>query len=303
LISVEHALIRPDALPMPSFVERVGQLQDEFSAACAAATDPQTTTALFEQTARHLHELSAALTGPTTAARHAWIALVYDYEALRALIKRHRMPIPRELRLGSIKPTNVGRNIFHAAMALGGVLLYELVFDRTGMLILCAAVLAGYAGLEVVRRRSETFNTKLFATSFGTLSRPQETHALPGGAWFILGVLVGAALFEQHAIEVGVLVLGFGDPAAALAGKRWGRTTIIGDKTVVGAVAFFVVSAVVVAAFVALVLPHASWLSLSLLVTAPALAGVGTELFSGPLDDNLTISLVAGAVAAAILAI
>jgi dolichol kinase len=113
--------------------------------------------------------------------------------------------------------------------------------------------------------------------------------------------MLGVWLLPKPAIELGTLVLAFGDPAASLVGKRWGKRKLVADKSLAGSLAFFLVSAVLCAAFVWWRVPVDSLWQGARLVLAVAAAGALTELASTKLNDNLSIPLCAGLVAALVL--
>lgn len=234
--------------------------------------------------------------------RAAYQRLAESYEALLVQLREARIPLPQGLRVGHIKPRNYLRNIFHVSMALTGVLCYELGLGRTGALWISWSLLALFVGLDVGRRTSRRFNKWLVAGLFGKISRPNEAHKVPAATYYMAAIALGVLTMPQHAIELGVLILGFADPAAAIVGKRWGTRKLVGDRSVVGSATFVVVGTLVGVAFLGLVAPGLG-LAASLAVAAPsALAGAVAELGGGRIDDNLTIPLVAGLVAMLLLA-
>jgi len=109
-----------------------------------------------------------------------------------------------------------------------------------------------------------------------------------GSIYFFLGIIITLFIFQAN-LEVAnaaILILLFGDSASTLVGKRWGKVKLPfqENKTLEGSLAFLLVG------FIA---------SLTQLTMIPALSGALsgalTEAYS-PLDDNLTIPLVAGLV-------
>jgi dolichol kinase len=136
---------------------------------------------------------------------------------------------------------------------------------------------------------------------FFRLGRPGEVKRPCTSTWYLSGLMLGVWLLPKHAIELGTLVLAFGDPAASLAGKRWGRRKLVADKSLAGTLAFFVVSAVLCAAFVWWRVPVASVSQGAWLALAVAAAGALTELGSTRINDNVSIPLVAGLAAALLL--
>ena len=92
--------------------------------------------------------------------------------------------------------------------------------------------------------------------------------------------MISVAAFPLSDVVSGVLVLGFADPAAAIAGKKLGKRPFLGG-TLEGSAAFFATSLVV--------------LTLRYAWPVAFLASILTTLVerrSWPLDDNFTIPIV-----------
>lgn len=109
----------------------------------------------------------------------------------------------------------------------------------------------------------------------------ERSEALPfkGAIEFCLGAMLTMLAFGVLQASVGILVLAFGDGFATVIGKLHGRHRI-GEKSLEGTLAGLLASFLVCS----LVLP---W-ELALLASA---VGMGIELASLPLDDNITIPL------------
>jgi len=141
------------------------------------------------------------------------------------------------------------------------------------------------------------------ARHFG--GRSYEFTSVNGVTWYVTGLVltsfIGLARGSGPCL-VGVLTLGFGDPAAAWVGKRYGSQRFPNGKSVEGFAAFVVASALVTA-LVAFPFPHLAVGSRA--TVAGALSGALAELLcpSGDrtwLNDNLVIP-VAATLAAAFL--
>ena len=92
---------------------------------------------------------------------------------------------------------------------------------------------------------------------------------------------------------VGVLVLGFADPAAAIIGRRLGRVKLVNGRTLEGTSAFVIGGAVSTFAILASLgsslnpaLSTGNWAAISF---CGALVGGIAELFSRRIDDNMSV--------------
>lgn len=215
------------------------------------------------------------------------------YEGLVAALSAE----PHEERVH--RPINYARSVFHMGSALVCMLLTLVVFTPT-QLPWAAAAFAGTAWtLELARRFSSRMNGILMAF-FRPIAHPSEGHRVNSATWYMTSLVILATLHSQLLAIVALAVLGFADPLAGLAGRRFGRRELVNGRTLVGTMTFFAVGTV--AAFAA------SWLvpahpgpGVLLGVAAMASAfGAVAELFSGRVDDNLSIpvSTAAGAIVA-----
>ena len=131
--------------------------------------------------------------------------------------------------------------------------------------------------------------------------------------YFLLGVIVSLAVFEKAVAVAAILMTVFGDLAAALAGRRWGRRQFFGsEKSIEGFLAALIVNvaigvlilraapdsllwwgklmgssldSIAACSFGAVVWPLAAVMSF-----VAALA----ELAISKVDDNLTIPVISG---------
>jgi dolichol kinase len=233
--------------------------------------------------------------------RARWTALGRQYEALRTSLLSARVELPAGTTLHTLKPRNLNRNLFHVGMSVFAVVLYEVFLGRSGVLAVASAVLVFFLILEALRRWSPTWNERFVQRVFSKISRPGEAHRTPSAVHYMAALFLGVLLMPQHAIELGTLVLGFGDPAASLAGKRWGRRKLVGDKSLAGTLAFFGTCVVVGTVFLLWVQPALGVAASIGIAAATAAAGAIAELYSRRLDDNFTIPMVAGLVAMLLL--
>ncbi len=119
---------------------------------------------------------------------------------------------------------------------------------------------------------------------FGRVLREGEKATLMGSTYFLFSSILTILLFPKLISIVSLLILILSDTAAALVGKGIGRIPIF-KKTLEGAMAFFFSSLLIVWVY-----PNLDRFSGSL----AALGATVIEILPIPLDDNLTIPLVAG---------
>jgi dolichol kinase len=179
------------------------------------------------------------------------------------------------------------RKLIHLAMAV--VPLAGWWISCQAALILAAVLVAASLAVEVVRRRGPWVN-RLFWRLIPSVFRDWEEHEVLGSTWFALGTLVALGLAGRDAGGTAILFLAWGDPAAELVGRRWGRKGQ--SKTVAGSLACFL--ACLVAGGVGI-----GWGGLNLwAVLVGAILATLIERWSPPPDDNLWMPIVSGLVVA-----
>jgi dolichol kinase len=102
--------------------------------------------------------------------------------------------------------------------------------------------------------------------------------------WLNLGVFLSFISFPKECSAVGVVITAVGDGFAGIVGYHFGKTKI-GNKSLEGALAFFVSTSLVLFPFLG---PKAFLV---------ALAGTLAELFSKRIDDNFLLPLIGSLVA------
>ena len=152
--------------------------------------------------------------------------------------------------------------------------------------------------IEVLRTRSESVRD-VVEKVFGFMMRPEERPPVPGpvrfngATWVLLTATILVAIFPPTVAAAAISIGLIGDAAAALIGRRFGRTTIgNSDNTFEGSLAFVVSTAPLI------------WIVPDLTLQAGAagiLAGAVTEVLGLPPNDNLTVPLVVAVVITLIL--
>lgn len=121
---------------------------------------------------------------------------------------------------------------------------------------------------------------------FGRVLREKEGSTLMASTYFLFASILTILLFPKSIAITSLLILILSDTAAALVGKEFGRTRLF-EKTFEGSLAFFISSLLIV------------WLYPGLDRISGSLAALGATVIEAlpiPLDDNLTVPLVAGTI-------
>lgn len=181
----------------------------------------------------------------------------------------------------SMTGTDRARKAIHAGLSLVAATVVLVCEPVTAAAVLAAATMAALTA-ELARRLSPAV-ARVF-DRLGSLLKPREATGLTGATLLSVGFTVTAVAFPGAPALAGILLAGLADPAAALAGRRYGRVRYPGGKSAAGSGAFLVV---------ALVMGLALGLAPgTAILVATALTAV--EAFTLPIDDNLYLP-VAGA--------
>jgi dolichol kinase len=228
--------------------------------------------------------------------RSARAPLVAAYEAVC-----RRADAPPPAARPRSKPHNLARTLFHVLSGVMWALLYEHVLDRGPLLCVIAGCLVFFVTDDVMRRWFPERRSGFAVAVFRMLSRSSEASRMASSTWYALGLLVCVGLLPKPACLTGILVLAFADPAAGLVGRRWGGPKLYRDKSLGGTTAFFVVALAVMAVGLALEQPMLALAPRLLLAAAIAFAGTIAELLGDHVQDNFSIPVVTGILAALVL--
>ncbi len=180
-----------------------------------------------------------------------------------------------------------GRKALHAALSLGAAGVAAWLAPTAAAVVLAAATSVALM-VELGRRLSRSV-----AGAFRRLApmlKEDEAGGLTGATTLSMGFTVAAVLFPGTPALAGILFAGLGDPAAAVAGRRWGRIRYPGGKSVAGSGTFLLVA---LAVGLALGLPPRVTVIAGLLVTV-------VEAFSLRLDDNVYLPVLGAAAISAV---
>ncbi|MGQ9507760.1 MAG: diacylglycerol/polyprenol kinase family protein [Thermodesulfobacteriota bacterium] len=142
-----------------------------------------------------------------------------------------------------------------------------------------------YLSIDLLRRLHPGVALLFRKHFFGRVLREEEERNLMGSTYFLLSSILTILLFPKQIAIVSLLILILSDTAAAIVGKSFGKIPIF-KKTLEGGGAFLCTSLLIVWIY-----PDIDRFSGSVAALVTAII----ELLPLPIDDNLTIPLVAGA--------
>ncbi|MBI5696700.1 MAG: hypothetical protein HZC51_13390 [Nitrospirae bacterium] len=189
----------------------------------------------------------------------------------------------------------IGRKIYHMSGGLIMVAAYAALGRTSGLAFLGGLFLVATA-IDVARLKTPAFNEFMYA-HFSRFIRESEKDRLTGTPWYVLGVLLAAALYDLPVAAYAVAFLACGDVAATTVGERWGTIKISGVKSLQGTLAF-----IVVASLVGFLISRVFYPVSPAVFLVGALVAAMVEILPLKLDDNLTVPVVSGAVMQAMIA-
>ncbi len=155
--------------------------------------------------------------------------------------------------------------------------------------IVLGLLAASGLALDLARFRVSRLN-RLFLSWLRHLLKSSEDRRVTGASYLLVATFLSFLLFDKPVAIAVLLFLSLGDPTAALVGRPMPGPRLFG-KSPVGTLAFVVVSLLVSVALVRTGVAPFHWSFL-----AGAVAAGLVELMPLPMDDNLSVPLVAGAI-------
>jgi len=173
-----------------------------------------------------------------------------------------------------------GFHLFSGVLILFG---YSLIYIFTGpqiSILSLTALLLVLLEIEYVR-----IVHKPSIGVFEDLFRRHEKNHLSGAVFLVISCIICFSAFNYWVALLALFMTVFGDLAAALAGKVWGKVKLYRRKTLTGTMAGFAMNLVI--GYV--LLPEFQNLFIPMAIVA-----VFVELFTSKMDDNLTVPLFSG---------
>jgi dolichol kinase/uncharacterized protein YukE len=274
------------------FQDRLTQLQQRLEQLLAASFSENALVSLRDRL-RDLEQLLAAYAPPTQGdLEQAWqdfrTQLQPAYEALAIELGSFDIHLP------SLRPTNYSRNVLHMFGGLTAVVLIESIPSVSVLQAIAGTWLATAWTLELSRRFFPSWNALLMRI-LGKVAHPHESHRVNSATWFCTALFVLSLTGSHLVCAIGAVVLALADPAAALVGRRFGKTKLVNGRSLQGTLAFFLVGLAAAWTVLAVAHPAVSLLQGLLVASLAAAPAALAELFSRRIDDNLSIPLSAAA--------
>ena len=188
---------------------------------------------------------------------------------------------------------HIARKFYHTCSGLFGLFVYKyfsidyLVMGKS--LISLAIVI--YM-LEQLRIRSASLNDSVLKV-MGKLMRESERNRVSGFPYYAMGAGLSLILFGKEIGILAILFLIFSDPISSLVGVRYGKHSILPNKSLEGSMAGMFVCTFI--AFTYCFSAGASGQSLIIFSIMAGVLGSFSELLSVfNMDDNFTIPIFSG---------
>jgi dolichol kinase len=158
----------------------------------------------------------------------------------------------------------------------------EVLWGHRVILVVEGGVAAVFIAADLARILFKLHSRRLYKSG--------ERHAFSSMTAFLVAVFLGFLLFPRPISWLSLAFLTIGDLYGKLIGVRFGRTRLVGQRTLEGSLGYVTGALVAGAILRALVVFPALYLLVG------ALAAAAIELFSRDIDDNLTVGLLSGAI-------
>ncbi len=127
---------------------------------------------------------------------------------------------------------------------------------------------------------------KFMGINFGFMLRPREVRSFSGSTTILLAGLLVFLFYDRRVAAAAMVIIVVGDVAAAIIGRTIGKFRIY-YKTLEGTIAFLAFTLMAIR-----MVPGLNWK----ITLAGVIVGAITELLPLPIDDNITVPLVAGGI-------
>lgn len=159
-----------------------------------------------------------------------------------------------------------------------------LILDPRAVLIGLIGSLVFFALFDILRFFGNDDIKRFMGMNFGFLLRPREKKSFSGATTILLAGLLVYTFYDVKVAAASMVIIVIGDIFAAIVGRTIGKIRIF-SKTLEGSTAFIISTAIAVQ-----FIPGIS----SRVAFIGCLVGAIIELLPLPIDDNITVPVVAG---------
>ena len=168
--------------------------------------------------------------------------------------------------------------------ACNSIIAFSLFFlDQNDVLLIVAIGTILIVVFDFLRIYTKQVQ-RIYNFLFKEVTRDFESHRLTGASYVMIGALIVLSIFESRICIPALLIMSFSDSAAAIIGKKYGKTKIF-DKTLEGRLAFLLTSFVIVIFFI----PDIDFTFSIIAIIASTIVELVPK---SNLDDNLLIPIV-----------
>ena len=168
--------------------------------------------------------------------------------------------------------------------ACNSIIAFSLFFlDQNDVLLIVAIGTILIVVFDFLRIYTKQVQ-RIYNFLFKEVTRDFESHRLTGASYVMIGALIVLSIFESRICIPALLIMSFSDSAAAIIGKKYGKTKIF-NKTLEGSLAFLLTSFVIVIFFI----PDIDFTFSIIAIIASTIVELMPK---SNLDDNLLIPIV-----------
>jgi len=184
------------------------------------------------------------------------------------------------------------RHLWHVSASLSIVLALWFL-PKIPLLISLGSVTFLFLAFELTRLRVSSINRQ-FISNFGAMLRDEELSGLTTSNYVLIAALISYIAFGRDIAVLSVSFLAIGDVAAAVVGRQIGRTRLFGKALEGDLACFFSCLAT------GFILSYAGLEVGALTVFVGAVGATIGQAIQTPVDDNLTLPLLAGVLMVAV---
>lgn len=184
---------------------------------------------------------------------------------------------------------HLARRIWHLFGVLSIIAIFNFASYKTSLILLAITFIC-FVIPDFMRLRNPRMN-QVTLRWFKPFLRQSEANSLSGLSYLHLGTTIIVLLFHPQIVTLSLFFVAFGDPISSIFGVMYGKDKIVGDKTLQGAFAGFLVCGLV--AYIYYLYNGLMLERVFLAAIVSGVIGAVSEVFPvRKLDDNLTFPVI-----------